>query len=100
MQQNACPTHKPFWQVQSFQNNHIAQGQKNPCHWEEVHLKALNDVKANITKDVTLAYPDYSEGFEIYTDVSKDNFESSLLKRTGHLLSSAENSLLVSKNTA
>ncbi|KAL7477519.1 hypothetical protein ACHAW6_003327, partial [Cyclotella cf. meneghiniana] len=26
---------------------------------------------ATITKDVTLAYPDYSQGFEIYTDGSK-----------------------------
>ncbi len=44
---------------------------KKPWHWEEVHRKAFNDVEATIAKDVTLAYPDYSKGFEIYTDGSK-----------------------------
>ena len=44
---------------------------KKPWHWEEVHQKAFNDVKATIAKDVTLAYPDYSQEFEIYTDGSK-----------------------------
>ena len=44
---------------------------KKPWHWEEVHQKAFDDVKATIAKDVTLAYPDYSQGFEIYTDGSK-----------------------------
>jgi hypothetical protein len=44
---------------------------KKPWHWEEVHQKAFNDVKATIARDVTLAYPDYSQGFEIYTDGSK-----------------------------
>ncbi len=28
-------------------------------------------MKATITRNVTLAYPDYSQGFEIYTDSSK-----------------------------
>ncbi len=45
--------------------------QKRPWHWEEVHQKAFDDVKATITRDVTLAHPDYSQGFEIYTDDSK-----------------------------
>ena len=44
---------------------------KKPWHWEEVHQKAFDDVKATIARDVTLAYPDYSQGFEIYTDSSK-----------------------------
>ena len=33
--------------------------------------KAFDDVKTTIAKDVTLAYPDYSQEFEIYTDGSK-----------------------------
>ena len=37
-------------------------------HWEMVHQKAFNDVKAKIAKDSVLAYPDYSMEFEIYTD--------------------------------
>ena len=44
---------------------------KQPWHLEEVHQKAFDDVKATIARDVTLAYPDYSQGFKIYTDGSK-----------------------------
>ncbi len=39
-------------------------------HWDEVHQRAFNHVKATIAKDVVLAYPDYSKVFEIYTDAS------------------------------
>jgi hypothetical protein len=41
-----------------------------PWHWDEVHQRAFNHVKATTTKDVVLAYPDYSKLFEIYTDAS------------------------------
>eukprot|EP00804_Cyclotella_cryptica_P000766 CCRYP_001026-RA/>CCRYP_001026-RA protein AED:0.47 eAED:0.61 QI:0/0/0/1/0/0/3/0/178 len=44
---------------------------KKPWKWTEEHQKAFDDVKATIAKDVSLAYPDYSKGFEIYTDGSK-----------------------------
>ena len=44
---------------------------KKPWHWDPVHQQAFDTVKATITCDVTLAYPDYSQGFEIYTDSSK-----------------------------
>ena len=43
---------------------------KVPWHWDEVHQRAFDHVKATITKDVVLAYPDYSKVFEIYTDAS------------------------------
>ena len=43
---------------------------KVPWHWDVVHQKAFDDVKAVIAKDVALAYPDYSKEFEIYTDAS------------------------------
>ena len=46
------------------------QSDQDPWHWDEVHQKAFNDVKAVIAKDVALAYPDYSKEFEIYTDAS------------------------------
>jgi hypothetical protein len=42
-----------------------------PWHWDPVHQQAFDDVKAAIAKEVTLAYPDYSEEIEIYTDGSK-----------------------------
>ena len=44
---------------------------KKPWHWDAVHQKASDDIKATIAKDVSLAYPDYSQGFEIYTDGSQ-----------------------------
>jgi hypothetical protein len=48
-----------------------AKGTKKvPWHWDKVHQRAFNHVKATITKDVVLAYPDYSKVFEIYTDAS------------------------------
>ncbi len=48
-----------------------AKGTKKvPWHWDEVHQRAFNHVKATIAKDVVLTYPDYSKVFEIYTDAS------------------------------
>eukprot|EP00804_Cyclotella_cryptica_P020477 CCRYP_019793-RB/>CCRYP_019793-RB protein AED:0.03 eAED:0.02 QI:0/0/0/1/0/0/2/0/728 len=44
---------------------------KKPWHWDSIHQQAFDIVKATIACDVTLAYPDYSQGFEIYTDSSK-----------------------------
>ena len=35
-----------------------------------VHQLAFDTVKATITHNVTLAYPDYSQGFVIYADSS------------------------------
>jgi hypothetical protein len=39
-----------------------------PWQWDEVHQRAFDHVKATITKDVVLAYLDYSKVFRIYTD--------------------------------
>ncbi len=48
-----------------------AKGTKTvPWHWDKVHQRAFDHVKATIARDVVLAYPDYSEVFEIYTDAS------------------------------
>jgi hypothetical protein len=43
---------------------------KVPWYWAEVHQKAFDDVKATITKEVVLAYPDLDKVFVIYTDAS------------------------------
>jgi hypothetical protein len=43
---------------------------KVPWHWDVVHQRAFNHVKATIAKVVVLAYRDYSKVFEIYTDAS------------------------------
>ena len=43
-----------------------AKGTKKvPWHWDEVHQRAFDHVKATIAKDVVLAYPDYSKVLEI-----------------------------------
>jgi hypothetical protein len=48
-----------------------AKGTKKvPWHWDEVHQRAFNHVKATIAKDVVFAYPDYSKVFKIYTDAT------------------------------
>ena len=73
---------------------------KVPWHWDAVHQKAFDDVKAVIAKDVALAYPDYSKEFEIYTDVSSKQTGAVITQqRIGQLHSSAENSLRRNKNT-
>ncbi len=41
---------------------------KVPWHWDEVHQRAFNHVKAIIAREVVLAYPDYSKVFKIYTN--------------------------------
>jgi hypothetical protein len=41
-----------------------------PWHWDEVHQRAFNNVKATIARELVLAYSDYSKVFEIYTDAS------------------------------
>ncbi len=43
---------------------------KAPWHWDEVHQRAFDHVRATIAREVVLAYPDYSKVFEIYTDAS------------------------------
>jgi hypothetical protein len=44
---------------------------KVPWHWDAVHQRAFDHIKATIAKDVVLAYPpDYSKVFNIYTDAS------------------------------
>jgi hypothetical protein len=49
-----------------------AKGTKKvPWHWDVVHQRAFDHVKATIAKDVVLAYPDYSKVFEIYTDANR-----------------------------
>ena len=43
---------------------------KAPWHWDDIHQRAFNQVKATLFQDVVLAYPDFSKPFEIYTDAS------------------------------
>jgi hypothetical protein len=43
---------------------------KTPWHWNSIHQRAFNNLKATIVKEVVLAYPDFLKPFEIYTDAS------------------------------
>ncbi len=48
-----------------------AKGTKKvPWHWDKVHQRAFDHIKARFAKDVVLAYSDFSKVFEIYTDAS------------------------------
>jgi hypothetical protein len=43
---------------------------KAPWHWDKVHQRAFDHVKATIARKVVSTYPNYSKVFEIYTDAS------------------------------
>jgi hypothetical protein len=43
---------------------------KKPWWWESIHQQAFDSVKTTITKEVVLAYLDFTKPFEIYTDAS------------------------------
>ena len=43
---------------------------KKPWHWNNTHQKAFEDIKRTMARDVSLAYPNYSIPFEVYTDAS------------------------------
>ena len=42
-----------------------------PWHWDDVHQTTFDNIQTAVVRDVVLAYPDYSQGFDIYTDSSK-----------------------------
>jgi hypothetical protein len=43
---------------------------KRPWQWDPIHQQVFDNVKAAIAKETVLAYPDFSNPFEIYTDTS------------------------------
>jgi hypothetical protein len=44
------------------------RNKKLPWHWDEVHQRAFDLVKATIAREVVFTYPYFSKVFEIYTD--------------------------------
>jgi hypothetical protein len=77
-----------------------AKGTKKvPWHWDEVHQRAFDHVKATIAKDVVLAYPDYSTVFKIYTDASSKQLGAVITQDNGPIVSLVGNSLIHSANT-
>jgi hypothetical protein len=61
---------------------------KLPWHWDEVHQRAFDHIQATIAKDIVLAYPGYSETFEIYTDTSSKQLGAVITQKIGLLCSS------------
>ena len=43
---------------------------KKPWYWSEVHQKAFDEIKSVVARDLLVAYPDYTQPFEVYTDAS------------------------------
>ena len=41
-----------------------------PGHWNDTHQKAFDSMKQTMARDFSLAYPNYSIPFEVYTDAS------------------------------
>ena len=59
-----------------------AKGTKKASwHWDDIHQQAFDLIKTTIARDVVLAYPDYSERFEIYADASNPKLAQSFLSR-------------------
>ncbi len=78
-----------------------AKGTKKvPWHWDKVHQKAFNQVKATIAKDVVLAYPDYSKVFKIYTDASSKQLGAVITQDNRPITFSSWKLSTLSTNTA
>jgi hypothetical protein len=48
---------------------------------KKIHQQAFDLIKATIACDVVLAYPDYSEKFEIYADASQSQIGSVITQK-------------------
>ena len=63
-----------------------AKGTKKASwHWDEIHQQAFDLVKTTIARNVVLAYPDYSEKFQIYTDTSNSQIGSVITQKNRSL---------------
>ena len=52
----------------SYKVTRAKKTKKQAWLWDEVHQIAFDSVKDTTARDVVLAYPDYLQEFEIYTD--------------------------------
>jgi hypothetical protein len=57
---------------------------KASWHWDEIHQQAFDLIKTTIACNVVLAYPDYSEKFEIYADASSSQIGSVITQQNKH----------------
>jgi hypothetical protein len=56
---------------QTHQSHKDKQKQKGAMTLDKIHQQSFDNVKATITEDITLAYPEHTQGFEVFTDSSK-----------------------------
>jgi hypothetical protein len=69
-QDGAAPLTALVGECSQTKSTKVKGTKKVPWHWDKVHQRAFDHVKATIAKDVVLAYLDYSKVFKIYTDAS------------------------------
>ena len=62
-----------------------------PWHWDEMHQTTFDNIKTAIAEDVVLAYPGYSQGFEIFTDSAKLQLKAVITQNNRPLAFSAAN---------
>jgi hypothetical protein len=70
-----------------------------PWHWDEVHQRAFNHVKAGIAREIVLAYPDYFKVFKMYTDTSSKQLGAVISQENRPIAFFVGNSPLHSANT-
>jgi hypothetical protein len=72
---------------------------KVPWHWDEVHQRAFDHVKATIAREVVLAYPVYTKVFKIYTDALSKQLGAVITQENRPIVFFSRNSPLHSANT-
>jgi hypothetical protein len=55
-------------------------GKNSKFEWKEEHAKAFDEMKAIVSKDTLLSFPDYSQRFELYVDVSDKQLGAVLMQ--------------------
>ncbi len=65
-----------------------------------IHQQAFDNIKAATTKEVVLAYPDFSKSFEIYPDASSTQLGAMIAQGNRHIAFFGRKLSKTSKNTA
>ena len=59
---------------------------KRSWHWDSIPQTAFVNVKTTIAKEVVLAYPDFSEPFDIYTNASTKQLGAVITQDNRHIV--------------
>ena len=63
-------SNQPCWQVQCDKVYKKAGTKEKPWHWDKIHQDAFDKIKQIVARDICMAYLDYTNEFEIFTDAS------------------------------